>query len=425
MKTFTIKRMLIVIAALFTISQSANAQNYAKEVSFQNSNIQIVRVLNENERVVYTEDAAHNDREFIFYTDASSVVGAVYLSEYEGFEYFVRDFVIFDGDIYVCGYKKDLTTGDSTGIFGKLNPANAYMISYCDVPGTTIMRKLVVFADSQKPHLVLIGDENSKTSIIVDVRLSSPNNWFITYSGISPIEKNKYLDLTVTDHCVVVVGRTRTGSHPINIHVFNRPTTYQSIFFIQAQMLTTEFNANATIFVEHRSGDEYAVVASMSPLLGYYFSVYNNVSHIATTSFFYSSSRLFDMRHNQSTGKTDVLLRHIKNNVVQYEIVHHSASSLAYISSHNTLDYAITSLDYLGGSGDMVAAGFSSSNGYLQIYKYQPSVFRCFNEKHPMGTSVSNNIVMKEEKFDGVFYMREFITVENEIKGHKITTLCE
>ena len=426
MKTITIKRMLAVVAAVLTVSQAAYAQNYVKETNFLNDNeTSIVRVINDNDRVVYTENDSTGVRSFIFYTDVFSVVGSVVVSTQIGvIHHYIKDFVIYDGKIYFCGYRRNTFMGDTVGIIGTLDPSNPGTTSYCEVPGTVQMRKIQVFEDFGKPHAVMIGDGVKGKSVLVDARVNTANDWVIEVYDNSIVENNYYYDLTVTDHYVVVTSRDHYGANYGVIHVFDRPTTYLSITFNPAQYFKTEYKAYGPILIEHRGGDDYATVTNSFLGLGYYYSTYNHVTHISTGEFSFKQCRLLDIKYNRGDRKTDVLVRYPDQGVVRHEIVHHLTGSTVIINSQSTDDKGITSLDWIGGTNYMVASGYSFDNHRLLLYKYHPGIFTCLKERYLSGVNVSNNYTPKEENFDGMKYTRHPYTQENGFNGHQITILC-
>ncbi len=423
--------MLIVIAALFTISQSANAQNYTREVSMQVFNSTIVRSINENDRVVYVENSKNNERVFLYYNDqlANPYLIGIRLPQFKNCDYYVNDYVIYDKDIYFCGYKRDVTSGDSTGIFGRVDTAGLNNISYCDVPGTINMRKIAVFEDAGKPHVVMVGDENKKTTILVEATVASASVWNITMSSSSPIENNYYDDLTVTDSHIVVVSRHRTGSGNAYIHLFDRPTTYLPILYSIASYFKTEYTVSGPIMVEHRAGSEYATVARTIGHEGYFFSCYDKTNHLGSSIFLLqetlNSCTLYDIRYNRLTKKTDVLTKNTRQGNTLYEIIHHLVSGMAVISSRYTTENAIRSLDYIENTGNMVASGFSLTDNNLLLYKYQPEIYTCFTMRMPHGNIVSNHYEPLEEDLKGLFFKQECVNIEPDLVIYRISTLCE
>lgn len=431
MKTFTIKRMLIVIAALFTISQSANAQNYIREVDLPANVNTIVRVINEKKRVVYVDNTKKNERVFLYYRDTLNtpylfLVG-IQLAQFKDCEYYVNDFVVYKEIIYFCGHKIDVTTGDSTGVFGYIDPANLNNVTYCDVPGTIRMRKIQVFEDAESPHVVMVGDENSKTSTLAEALVNAPNIWKIVTSTDSKVENNRYDDLTVTDSHVVAVSRNRVGTHSAYVHLFNRPNTYVPILLTTAKYFGTDYNAHSPIMVEHRAGKEFVTVTNTASREGYYYSVYSGESHIASSKYMFTihGCTLYDIRYNRLTKKTDVLTRNTRQGSTQYEIIHHFTSGMSAITSHVNHENAIQSLDYIENTGNMVASGFSLTNDNLLLYKYQPEVYTCFTMRLPVGEIVSNPYEPEKEYFDGIYYTQSAVTVEPPLVIYRNSILCE
>lgn len=425
-----IKRMLAVVAAVLTVSQAAYAQNYTKFVDKQVDTKTIVRVVNEIDRVVYVENNTENKRVFLNYTDTVTnpyLVG-IQLPQYKKCEYYVNDFVVYEKTIYFCGYKIHVTTGDTSGIFGCIvNPESLSNVSYCDVPGTLMMRKIQVFKDAGQPHVVMVGDKNSKTSILVEALTYSTNVWTMVTSTDSKVGGNYYDDLTVTDSNVVAVSRNRYGIHSAYVHLFNRPNSYASFILMGARYFGTNYYAFGPIMVEHRAGKEYATVTNILGENGYYYSCYSGENHIASSIYQnLNECTLYDIRYNRLTKKMDVLSRNTWQGSTHYEIIHHRTNGSAVITSHINNEDAIRSLDYIENTGDMVASGFFLlGTNYLLLYKYQPENYNCFTMRMPYGEDIANPYDPQDEKFSGSFYTQRSIKTEPILVIYSISTVCE
>lgn len=419
--------MLAVVAAVLTVSQAAYAQNYTREVDFKVNIKNIVRVVNEIDRVVYVENKIENKRVFLNYTDTVTnpyLVG-IQLPQYKNCEYYVNDFVVYEKTIYFCGHKIDVTTGDTSGIFGRIvNPDSLNNISYCDVPKTLMMRKIQVFENAGSPHVVMVGDVNSNSSAIVEALQTPFFTWSISVMTSGVVENNYYDDLTVTDSHIVAVSRNRVDYNSAYVHLFNRPSSYAPFILMGAKYFGTSYNAYGPIMVEHRAGKEYATVTKSSASVsgGYYYSCYSGESHLASSVYpSLIECTLFDIRYNRLTKKMDVLSR----NTHQYEIMHNLTSGLAVTTSHINQENAIRSLDYIENTGNMVASGFSLSDSKLLLYKYQPENYTCFTKRYPHGESIDNIYEPEKETFKGFIYSQDMVIIEPSLVIYRISTLCE
>lgn len=237
MKTITLSKILVLLAALASFSGTARGQHRITEVKYPSVvGHTIVKEYTFPATVSYVETATGH---YFASADASMSVLNAQIDP----NIHVRDFVIFEDYVYFCGF--DNSQQATVGVWGWFripdlvtSSMSYYVYSgfHCVQRYADTLKGIVAFRDHMNTlHVAVCGSVSdgsaSNQSCMLDLTgVAGSPNWNCTM-GVTPITPGYYEKITricLTDNLVVTVGTVPMGCGIVNHRVHRRNDMFLS-----------------------------------------------------------------------------------------------------------------------------------------------------------------------------------------------------
>lgn len=304
------------------------------------------------------------------------------------------------------------------------------------MPWLRRLKKLDVDYMAGDLHVVMIGDENTGYSALVDA-IQSASNWNINYSYLSSTTE-RFRDVSILyDYVVAATTYRKTGYIGTygRIWYFNKPTTSGGTLF----PFTTQYrgipgSSSSQMLIERGSGLNEFFVATI-PSISFGSSIntvnicrYNGYNYQSTTSLYSNANliQLEDIAYDQMWNVLDVLLysRYTSGSTTtwQSEIFNTDplSSTSGNVSGHAT-GVHLTSLCWQSPTC-FVTSGISTE---MNLYSYKYNTWHCLTSVSGSTTTATGS---PNNGYDA-FPLTDLIQVPQEFtlnhKVQSVTKPCE
>ena len=370
-------KLALLLALVFTFVPSLHAQEYTKQVLYENSSGSIIREYKEDTNIVYNVSDDFNG--FLMVTEAGTMVPVLKIKE----DSYVNDFEIYNDTVYFCGQSYDALNMrfiGFTGYFGlSAFPTTAIRAYYLPKFKNLTRMELLHSAYGGPMHIAMVGKTEEGFPTIADAIVMSPSTWNFYYSTGDGVDK-VYDDVAVTSsHVLAAVRNTMDKSG--EIYYFDHPLPGYTFLYGTAFKVSMDTNILSNIILEARDEDQFSSVCNiqdgeLSQMIDVvnYSGMSNIHNHVIIEARTHTPR---DLKYNPDEQKLDVLTNTMYYSIAYSEIFHVNSSNI--VDGHQYIDHHIRSLSYLNTSPyHFIASGFSDEGQYLYIYRYLPSnVMKC------------------------------------------------
>ncbi len=405
MKTATLSKIFVLLAALASFSGTARGQHRITEVQYSDKiNRTIVREYEFPATVSYVETA---DTHFFVYADASMQVFCAPVDK----DIYVRDFVIHGKYAYFCGFRSGNVT---KGIWGWFNvddlvngavTYNTFSDFQCQPQYVDTIHSLAVHEEQNGFHIAMVGANTDGASMrrwcLIDVWGTPGSSTGWQYEMGIPFCNNCPCDrltrICVTDNYIVAAGNYINPAHSETYRIHSRNSVFggPQNYIYAYPLFGDGFMHDSTLFaMTHVYGDLIAVANKAhkiflnTPYDGILVNVYDIALTVAYTNVSPVYSMCFSLNNFPSTGYSICDLRYSANQSILHLLL--SGTSLPNTSSPGSIiaelsippgvsgpyttinDRILLSLDNYYSQGNTLAAGFDNTNSTKMNYYTQP-----------------------------------------------------